>query len=110
MAKAHISFTYWCGGEHDNELNLLENGTVVFQPIGDQEARGAPHGNWYFDDQEELIVSFDSRARQDHVKCHVFKKLNKLTNVYTLSTRDGHKIPNDYHKHRALLILNGERN
>ena len=106
----HISFTYWCGGEHDNELNLLDDGTVVFQPIDEQEARGTPHGNWYFNVLEQLIVSFDHRARPDFVKRHVFTKLNKLTNAYKLSERDGGEVPGYYHKHRALLLLNGGRN
>ena len=103
---ADISFTYWCGGEADNELILLANGTVVFQPIDDQQARGTPHGNWFFDENDAINVAFDYRARPGKVKTHVFKKLNKLVNAYTLSTRDGYDIPNPYHKHRALLIHN----
>ena len=103
----HISFTYWCGGEHDNELNLLDDGKVVFQKIDDQENRGTPHGNWYFGLQEELVVSFDHRARGDYIKRHVFKKLNNMTNCYTLYERDGEAVPGVHHKYRCLLILNG---
>ena len=112
---ADISFTYWCGGVANNELILLADGTVVFQPIDENDsrvdpsraqARGAPHGNWLFDENDAIIVDFDHLARPDKVNTHVFKKLNKLVNAYTLSTRDGYDIPNPYHKHRALLIHN----
>ena len=94
------------GGECDIELRLLENGTVVFQPIDDQQARGAPHGNWFYDENGAIIVAFDCLARPDQIKTHVFKKLNNLTNAYTLSNRDGYDIPNPHHKYRALLIHN----
>jgi hypothetical protein len=107
MAKVHISFTYWCGGVHDHELNLMSDGTVVYQPMLEQG--GVPHGEWSYDDDKKLIVQFDHHGRSDHLKVHVFEKINDMTNAFKLMTRDGYNIPNpQYHKHRCLLLLNEE--
>ena len=107
----HISFTYWVGGEHHMELNLLTNGQVVFQSHEDhdvwtQEPRGRPHGNWSLGENAEIVVAFDYQARPECIKLHVFERLNLMVNVYKLIKRDGQDIPNCLHKHRALLILN----
>ena len=109
MVAYGISFTYWSGGQHHNELNLLQNGLVVFQSIDDRGGmvpRGTPHGSWYLDVEEQIVVHFDHYAGGAYIKKHVFTKINDMTNAYQLATRDDETIPNKYHPQRAVLLQN----
>ena len=109
MVAYEISFTYWSGGQHHNELNLLQNGLVVFQSIDDRGGmvpRGTPHGLWYFDAGQQIIVHWDHQGRKSHIKKHVYRKLNQMANAYQLTHRGEEEIPNRYRLHRALLIQN----
>ena len=109
MVACEISFTYWSGGQHHNELNLLQNGLVVFQSIDDSGGmvpRGTPHGSWHLNVEDQIVVHFDHGARDAYIKKHVFTKINDMTNAYQLATRDDETIPSKYHPQRAVIIKN----
>ena len=70
--------------------------------------RGVPHDGWMGGENDIIVVQFACTGRQEHVKEHVFGRLNNAVNAYELLTRNGYDVPNPYHKHHCLLMLNGE--
>ena len=73
---------------------------------GKLEVNGAKHSfsSWTCDDESITITYAWSREAG---YTHIFKLIDEESQMFELETKNGYWIPNPWHTHRSILILNG---
>ena len=64
-----------------------------------------PVASWSHETEETIAITY-SWKREAVGYCHVFKLIDYESAMYELDTKNGWGIPNPWHTHRSIPIMN----
>ena len=95
-----IHFTAYAKG-YVSKITLTGNGSVYVNKVHHPQASWSISG----ENEEDLNITF-SYIPDNAGYLHEFKLIDSESGLYHLMTKGGDSVPNEWHKHRLILIRN----